>query len=117
MKYKIKKGDTLSQIAQDMGVSMDAIAKANKIKDVDKIYAGRTLTIPSVGKEKVSEKIEVKETVKKKSPPKKKVSKPLKKKPEDKDEGSWRERIKKKIPINVRPVSYTHLTLPTILRV
>ena len=102
MKYKIKKGDTLSQIAQDMGVSMDAITKANKIKDVDKIYAGRTLTIPGVGKEKVSEKIEVKETVKKKSPPKKKVSKPLKKKPEDKDEGSWRERIKKKIPINVR---------------
>ena len=62
MKYKIKKGDTLSQIAQDMGVSMAAIVKANKIKDVDKIYAGRTLTIPGVGKEKVSEKIEVKES-------------------------------------------------------
>jgi len=84
MKYKIKKGDTLSQIAQDMGVSMNAITKANKIEDVDKIYAGRTLTIPGVGKEKVSEKIEVKETVKKKPPPKKKVSKPSKKKVDDK---------------------------------
>ncbi|SVD69812.1 uncharacterized protein METZ01_LOCUS422666, partial [marine metagenome] len=34
-----------------MGVSMNAIAKANKIEDVDKIYAGRTLTIPGVEKE------------------------------------------------------------------
>ena len=90
MKYKIKKGDTLSQIAQDMGVSMNAITKANKIEDVDKIYAGRTLTIPGVGKEKVSEKIEVKETVKKKPPPKKKPS------PKKKESKSLREKIRKK---------------------
>jgi len=30
MKYKIKKGDTLSQIAQDMGVSMNAINYQSK---------------------------------------------------------------------------------------
>ena len=46
MKYKIKQGDTLSQIAQDMGVSIDKIASANAIKDVNKIYAGEILHVP-----------------------------------------------------------------------
>ena len=42
----IQPGDTLSKIAANNNTTVDAIAKANNITDVDKIYAGNTLTIP-----------------------------------------------------------------------
>jgi LysM repeat protein len=51
MKYKIKSGDTLSQIAKDNNISVKKLAELNNIKDVNKIYAGRTLNIPSKKKE------------------------------------------------------------------
>ena len=50
--YKIKKGDTLSQIAQKANLTgnwrkdMKTIAKINKIKNVDFIRAGDTLKMP-----------------------------------------------------------------------
>jgi len=44
--YKIKSGDTLSQIAKDNNTTVDVIAKANNIKDVNRIYAGLKLTLP-----------------------------------------------------------------------
>lgn len=44
--YQIKKGDTLSAIANQFGTSVDAIASANGIANPNKIYAGNTLTIP-----------------------------------------------------------------------
>ena len=46
--YKIKKGDTLSKIAKKYGTTVKAIKEANpeKIKDVNKIYAGDTIKIP-----------------------------------------------------------------------
>jgi LysM repeat protein len=53
--YKIKKGDTLSQIAQKANLTgnwrkdMKTIAKINKIKNVNFIRAGDTLQIPSKG--------------------------------------------------------------------
>ena len=47
MEYKIKKGDILSEIAQKMGVSVEKIASENPIKDINKIYAGEILEIPS----------------------------------------------------------------------
>jgi LysM repeat protein len=47
--YKIKKGDTLSEIAQDKGTTVKALAKKNNIKDPDKIYAGRTLKLNKGG--------------------------------------------------------------------
>ena len=47
MKYKIKAGDTLSQIAKDNNISIKELAEFNNIKDINKIYAGRTLNIPS----------------------------------------------------------------------
>jgi len=47
LKYIIQQGDTLSQIAERLDVDMLEIAKNNNIKDVNKIYTGRTLTIPS----------------------------------------------------------------------
>jgi len=47
--YKIKKGDTLSEIARDKGTSVKALAKKNNIKNPDKIYAGRTLKLNKGG--------------------------------------------------------------------
>jgi len=43
--YKIKKGDTLSEIARDKGTTVKALAEKNNIKNPDKIYAGRTLKL------------------------------------------------------------------------
>jgi len=46
--YKIKSGDTLSQIARAKGTTVKAIMAANpKIKDANKISAGATLSIPT----------------------------------------------------------------------
>jgi LysM repeat protein len=47
--YKIKKGDTLSEIAQKHGLKTKELAKKNNIKDPDKIYAGRTLKLNKGG--------------------------------------------------------------------
>lgn len=44
--YTIKKGDTLSKIAKANNTTVDAIAKANGIKNVNQIRAGGSLTIP-----------------------------------------------------------------------
>jgi LysM repeat protein len=44
--YVVKPGDTLSQIAVDFGVSMDAIARANGIDDPSAIYVGQKFEIP-----------------------------------------------------------------------
>ncbi len=44
--YKVKPGDTLSQIAERFGVSMQAIMEANGITDPDAIYVGQILRIP-----------------------------------------------------------------------
>ena len=47
--YKIKSGDTLSQIAKSMGMSLSALKQANpKIENVNKIKVGQTITIPSL---------------------------------------------------------------------
>ena len=44
--YTIKRGDTLSQIAEKEGVSVADLAKVNKIDNVDLIIAGETIVIP-----------------------------------------------------------------------
>lgn len=50
MKYKIVRGDTLSQIAKRFDVSVDEIMRENpNIKNKDKIYAGDTIEIPGGG--------------------------------------------------------------------
>ena len=54
MQYKIKKGDTLSAISKKLGISVKDLAAANKIKDVNKIQAGASLTIPQPKKKKSS---------------------------------------------------------------
>ena len=43
--YIIERGDTLTSIAREFGVSVSDIAIQNDIKDVNKIYAGATLEI------------------------------------------------------------------------
>ena len=43
---KFKKGDTLSAIAKRYGTTVQAIAEANSIADVNKIYVGDSLNIP-----------------------------------------------------------------------
>jgi len=48
--YKIKSGDTLSQIAQKYGTTVATLKKLNDIKDVNKIYAGRSLKLPGSAK-------------------------------------------------------------------
>jgi LysM repeat protein len=42
----VQKGDTLSSIGRKFGVTADAIAKANKITNPNKITVGEKLIIP-----------------------------------------------------------------------
>ncbi len=46
MTYTIQKGDTLSALAKRYKTSVAELAKLNGIRDVNKIYAGRTLQLP-----------------------------------------------------------------------
>lgn len=45
--YTVQPGDTLTKIAARTGTTVDALAKANDIKDPDVIFAGQPLTIPT----------------------------------------------------------------------
>ena len=53
-KYKIKSGDTLSQVARNYGVSLKALKEANKIKDANKIRAGQNIVVPGGKKPKAT---------------------------------------------------------------
>lgn len=44
--YKVKKGDTLSEISGKVGASVRSIANLNEIENVNLIYAGESLRIP-----------------------------------------------------------------------
>lgn len=44
--YKIKKGDNLTKIAKKYGTTVDALAKANNIKNKNLIVTGKSLTVP-----------------------------------------------------------------------
>src|SRR5207253_289201 len=44
--YVIKEGDSLSVVAKRLGLSVDALAKANKIVNLDRITLGQSLVIP-----------------------------------------------------------------------
>ena len=44
--YRVKRGDTLSGIAKHFGVSVNQLAKANGIRNSNRINAGQVLCIP-----------------------------------------------------------------------
>lgn len=44
--YRVREGDTLSEIAQLYGVDREVIAHSNNINDADHLRVGKTLTIP-----------------------------------------------------------------------
>ena len=55
--YTVKKGDTLSEIAEDYDTTVSEIAKLNpEIKDVNLIYVGQVIKVPTT-------KVEEKETI------------------------------------------------------
>jgi 5'-nucleotidase/UDP-sugar diphosphatase len=45
--YEVQAGDTLSGIADQLGVDAEALAEANDIDDPDLIYPGQKLIIPA----------------------------------------------------------------------
>jgi LysM repeat protein len=45
--YEVQAGDTLSGIADQFGVDLEALAAANDISDPDLIYPGQVLIIPA----------------------------------------------------------------------
>ena len=45
--YVIKRGDTLSQIAARYGTTVNTLARLNNIRNINLIYAGQILSIPS----------------------------------------------------------------------
>ncbi|GAB6173274.1 MAG: LysM peptidoglycan-binding domain-containing protein [Desulfitobacteriaceae bacterium] len=47
--YTIQSGDTLSALAVKYGTTVQALAAANNIADVDRIYVGQQLVIPAPG--------------------------------------------------------------------
>ena len=55
--HDIEKGDTLSKIANDYGTTVATLKKLNNIKDVNKIYAGRTLKLPSGAKKSTKKSV------------------------------------------------------------
>ena len=44
--YRVKRGDSLSEIARHYGVSVNQLANANGIRNANRIYAGQVLCIP-----------------------------------------------------------------------
>jgi len=51
MAYKVKKGDTLSEIAKDKGVTLQALLAANpNIKNANKIRVGQSIKMPDTKK-------------------------------------------------------------------
>lgn len=46
VKYQVKRGDTLSQIAADHKVGVRELMRINKIENANQLYVGRELTVP-----------------------------------------------------------------------
>lgn len=45
--YTVKAGDTLSEIAEDYGTTVEELVRLNNIKDKNKIYVGQEIKIPA----------------------------------------------------------------------
>lgn len=49
--YVVRKGDTLSKIAEKYGTTVSKVASLNQIVDVNKIAVGQILALPSASKD------------------------------------------------------------------
>jgi membrane-bound lytic murein transglycosylase D len=49
VKHKVKRGETLAQIADEYGVSLSSVLKSNKLKKNSKLKSGKLLTIHTTG--------------------------------------------------------------------
>ncbi len=49
VKHTVKKGENLSQIANQYGTTVAAIVRANGLRNANQIYVGQTLKIPKTG--------------------------------------------------------------------
>lgn len=49
VRHNVQPGETLSQIANQYGVSVDAIVAANRLQDPDNLKVGQEIVIPSPG--------------------------------------------------------------------
>lgn len=59
MKYTVKRGDTLSEIARKYNTTVEALVASNGIKDKNKIKVGQVLNIPEpVNYEKIGMALE-----------------------------------------------------------
>ena len=47
MQYVIKPGDTLSELAVRFDIPLRDLAARNKIVDINKVYAGQSIDVPS----------------------------------------------------------------------
>lgn len=45
--YTVKEGDNLSDIADELGISMRELQEANDIENPDNIFAGQVLVVPT----------------------------------------------------------------------
>ena len=52
IQYIVKRGDTISEIAEEFGLQIDTIISYNNIADVRSFYAGTTLYIPALDRER-----------------------------------------------------------------
>ncbi len=53
--YKVRKGDTLAEVADKLGTSIEALAKANRLKKPYRLTPGQTLKNPTAQKAAASE--------------------------------------------------------------
>ena len=56
-RHKVRRGESLSDIAQRHGVGLTALQRHNSIRRPDKIYVGQVLRIPGKGKAKPARKV------------------------------------------------------------
>ncbi|CAN5403974.1 hypothetical protein BH10ACT1_BH10ACT1_27340 [soil metagenome] len=52
--HRVRAGETLSQLAEELGTSVTALAEANSLSDPDHIVAGRTLEVPTVASDEAA---------------------------------------------------------------
>jgi hypothetical protein len=76
--YEVQQGETLSEISQRFGLSVETIAQANDIKDPNKIFVGQKIVLDVILKEKgkLKEKTQVQQDNTKMPPPRDKTKEP-----------------------------------------